>query len=684
MSRRRLAALVAVFLTTVAVSPVAAQVIDAKSVAASGGVTFDVSGVTSVSVTITGTWVGTFVPKADPDGTGPLAAVTIKAQELESDGSLNDTVSITENGTYIITNPGYMRVVFDWTRTSGTATLTAVRGFGVSSTATIEGAELSVGAQPANDPHFVRCSDSAGAAPCAVTGPLTDAELRATPVPVSGDFTSDGLTDTELRATPVLVTATLSATDNAVLDDIADGIATVEGAGALLTSAQLIDDIVKLEDSVAGNGFAGVPILAVRQDSQSDLAADGDFIPVTVDGDGNLRVTMSAGSGGTALADDADFVTGTTPFTPFGGLFQTSVSNCTDGDVCAAGITAARAVKTVVIGADGTAVIVDSGSSATQGLSIQGSTGMVAVDTDTNLTQVDGAAIGAANPVPMRLSNGTSFIDPVEDADHDAPALTTGPQIFGVFDDNAPDSVDEGDAGSLRMSANRILFTALRDAAGNERGANVNASNELLVACASCSGVGVTHTDDAGFTAATDDVVPIAGVFDDAAPDSVNEGDAGAVRMSANRNLFGTIRDAAGNERGVNVDANNRMQVTGPVIATTAGGCTPHSIISAATVNETQIKATAGQLYVVTIQNVGAAPVYFKLYNDTAANVDETDTPVQRYIVPGNTAGSGIVLPIPVGMAFSTAITYRITAAIADNSTAAITANEVLVSACYL
>ena len=37
--------------------------------------------------------------------------------------------------------------------------------------------------------------------PLAVTGPVTDAELRATAVPVSGP-----LTDAQLRATPVVIT----------------------------------------------------------------------------------------------------------------------------------------------------------------------------------------------------------------------------------------------------------------------------------------------------------------------------------------------------------------------------------------------------------------------------------------------------------------------------------------------
>ena len=70
---------------------------------------------------------------------------------------------------------------------------------------------------------------------------------------------------------------------------------------------------------------------------------------VTVtDGAGALNVICDsgcAGSGGTALADDADFTAGTTSFTPVGGFYQSTVTACTDGDTCAAGITTGRAVK---------------------------------------------------------------------------------------------------------------------------------------------------------------------------------------------------------------------------------------------------------------------------------------------------------------------------------------------------
>src|SRR5258708_6650097 len=46
------------------------------------------------------------------------------------------------------------------------------------------------------------------------TGPVTDGQLRATPVPVSGSVTATGpLTDAQLRATPVPVTASGPLTD---------------------------------------------------------------------------------------------------------------------------------------------------------------------------------------------------------------------------------------------------------------------------------------------------------------------------------------------------------------------------------------------------------------------------------------------------------------------------------------
>jgi hypothetical protein len=120
--------------------------------------------------------------------------------------------------------------------------------------------------------------------------------------------------------------------------------------GAALTALQLIDNIVAVEDAVAGSGYSGVPFLAVRQDSHSDLAADGDFISPTIDADGGLRVSIvaGAGSGGTAVADDADFTDGTTSLTPIGGVYESTPSSVTDGDIGMAGITSTRALRVAI------------------------------------------------------------------------------------------------------------------------------------------------------------------------------------------------------------------------------------------------------------------------------------------------------------------------------------------------
>lgn len=68
-------------------------------------------------------------------------------------------------------------------------------------------------------------------------------------------------------------------------------------------------------------------------------------------------------------------------------------------------------------------------------------------------------------------------------------------------------------------------------------------------------------TDDAPFTPATTKVIMSGYEYDDTGTDSVNEGDAGAARMSANRNIYFQLRDAAGNERGANVNATNELKV---------------------------------------------------------------------------------------------------------------------------
>ena len=72
--------------------------------------------------------------------------------------------------------------------------------------------------------------------------------------------------------------------------------------GDIETSVQAIDDIALAEDAAHSSGQKGVMFLGVRQSSQADFAADGDYTPLSIDDDGNLRVTSSAVSGGATEA----------------------------------------------------------------------------------------------------------------------------------------------------------------------------------------------------------------------------------------------------------------------------------------------------------------------------------------------------------------------------------------------
>jgi len=170
-----------------------------------------------------------------------------------------------------------------------------------------------------------------------------------------------------------------------------------------------------------------------------------------------------------------------------------------------------------------------------------------------------------------------------------------------------------------------------------------------------------TQVDDAAFTPATGRVMPVAFFADETATDSVDEGDAGAARMTL-----------------------DRKQIVS-TYAHTAGGYTPYKLVSAATTNATSVKASAGTVGYIAVSNVNAAARYLKLYNKASAPTVGTDTPVHTFIIPGNTAGAGsnIMLP-PQGIAFSTGIAFALTTEATDAGTTAVAANEIVVNLGYV
>lgn len=230
------------------------------------------------------------------------------------------------------------------------------------------------------------------------------------------------------------------------------------------------------------------------------------------------------------------------------------------------------------VGVSGT-VTVD-GSGVTQPVSNAGLTELAAAinsnKVDVNIVSSDVATGGTSAADDSAFTVGTS----------------SGTPSMGLFDDTTPDSVDEGDVGVLRMSGNRNLYTQIRDGGGTEQGAYVDADGQLLVFDDAVSTKltdietntstindisGSTIADDDTFTAGSNRVMMTGAFYDDDTPDSVNEGDGGAVRMSANRSLYSQIRDAAGNERGANVNASNQLTVSVDNTPTISGTVTANA-----------------------------------------------------------------------------------------------------------
>lgn len=178
----------------------------------------------------------------------------------------------------------------------------------------------------------------------------------------------------------------------------------------------------------------------------------------------------------------------------------------------------------------------------------------------------------------------------------------------------------------------------IRDADNADRTLLVNADGSIDVN-ATVSGGGTSMVDDAVFTPAVTEVTPIAGFCDDTAPDSVSEGDAGAVRMSANRNLYVNLRSGDGSEAGQIVSVQGAGRVTGDVASDSADAGNPVKVGGVATANlagATMVAAADRVNFMAGLDGVQITRPQCNLEDITRGNASNTDgSSTQVIAAPG-------------------------------------------------
>lgn len=363
----------------------------------------------------------------------------------------------------------------------------------------------------------------------------------------------------------------------------------VTNAGTFAVQATLAagaTNIAKAEDSASADLDVGVPAMAVRKASPADTSStDGDYEMLQMSG-GRLWVDAS----GKTLTVNGSAVT--QPISAASLPLPSGAATAAKQPALGTAGTPSADVITVQGAASMTALKVD-GSAVTQPISAASlplpSGAATSANQSTEITSLqliddivlsEDAAHASGDKGVMALAVRKDVAAALAGTDGDYIPLTTDStgalRVTGggggtqYTEDSAHAS---GDTGTLSLAVRRDANTSLVDTTGDYAPLQVDASGNLKVAIISGAGSGGTAmTDDSAFTPASSSVTPMGAVFDDTAPDSVDEGDIGAPRMSANRNLYNTIRDAAGNERGANVTAANALVVDGSAVTQPISG----------------------------------------------------------------------------------------------------------------
>jgi hypothetical protein len=391
---------------------------------------------------------------------------------------------------------------------------------------------------------------------------------------------------------------------------------------AIQTAVETLDNAVRAEDEASAGGHSGLVVLARRTDTpgaQSGTDGDYEFLQVTggrlatqttvsgtvtVDGSGVTQPISHAALTELAAAIDTELqvdIVGALPAgtNAIGKLAANSGVDIGDVDVTSlpatvhsadydtgAGTDTTLAFGVAVPAAGGAAVITGDtangldvdvtrvsgtvtvdGSGVTQPISHAALTELAAAINGSSQLDVNIAASNATLTVAAHaVTNAGTFavqesgaaltalqlLDDAVKTDDAAftPATDKVLMLGAQADETAPDSVDEGDAGALRMTLARGLHVNVRDDAGDSCMDGTNNALRVNIVAGAAAG-GTSATDEAAYTPTASAGTPVMGAADETSPDAAAEGTLAIIRSTLNRALHVNLRDASGNELSV-------------------------------------------------------------------------------------------------------------------------------------
>lgn len=176
------------------------------------------------------------------------------------------------------------------------------------------------------------------------------------------------------------------------------------------------------------------------------------------------------------------------------------------------------------------------------------------------------AVIGTINNISATVTvAGNITVDKISAA----VVLAAGTANIGTINNISAAVTVSGNVTVDKISATATaIIGGFLDPSGQQRNVVDSANTALRVNVVAGSSGGVSQVDGTSFTSQAANFVPIGGIFDDAATDTLSENDAGVVRLTTNRGFHVNLRTDGGTK--MDDSTNSALRVN--VVAGGAGG----------------------------------------------------------------------------------------------------------------